>query len=375
MLDNRVLFGDFLPPTDNALAEAEVSPSLARAAGYHRPPPPPLFLAEGVDALAAAPALDRIFRSYAWVSPLRAGAPRLWEIDDLAADVATARSELAVGLVLVRPARAGRGAARGAGDEPSGRAAARRRRRRGGGAALRLRAAGRDDASPRPARDPAPARLVRSARLAARARDRRRVGCAGGSRGRRSGSPSACSAAPSWRSEPAHRSTDVLTRSVLSGEGLVLAAARRCRGDRRPRRRGRGAVVAGAVRAPRRRRGRRGRCSSCSRSRAATATAICRCCCRRSSRSPRPSSSPGCCGRRSGSSSGSPAAARSGSGSPRSRSPATPATRSRPPPSSSSASGSRSSPRATGRRSPAASATRRRTRCRSTTSFAKTCGG
>ena len=94
MLDNRTLFGDFLPPTDNALAEAEVSPSLARAAGYHRPPPPPLFLAEGVDALAAAPALDRIFRSYAWVSPLRAGEPRLWQIDDLAANVATARSEL-----------------------------------------------------------------------------------------------------------------------------------------------------------------------------------------------------------------------------------------------------------------------------------------
>ena len=94
VLDNRTLFGDFLPPTDNALAEAEVSPSLARAAGYHRPPPPPLFLAEGVDTLAASPALDRIFRSYAWVAPLRAGVPRLWEIDDLAAGVATARSEL-----------------------------------------------------------------------------------------------------------------------------------------------------------------------------------------------------------------------------------------------------------------------------------------
>ena len=57
-LENRVLFGDFLAPTDNALDAAEVSPSLARAAGYHRPPPPPLFLAEGVDVLAGAPALD-----------------------------------------------------------------------------------------------------------------------------------------------------------------------------------------------------------------------------------------------------------------------------------------------------------------------------
>ena len=73
VLNDRVLFGDFLAPTDNALADAEVSPSLARAAGYHRPAPPPLFLAEGVETLAGLPALDTIFRSYAWVSPLRGG--------------------------------------------------------------------------------------------------------------------------------------------------------------------------------------------------------------------------------------------------------------------------------------------------------------
>ena len=94
VLKSRILFGDFLTPTDNALAAAEVSPALARAAGYHRPPPAPLFLAEGVDALAEAPALDSIFRSHAWVAPLRAGAPRLWEVDDLAAGVARARSDL-----------------------------------------------------------------------------------------------------------------------------------------------------------------------------------------------------------------------------------------------------------------------------------------
>ena len=94
VLDDRTLFGDFLAPTDNALAEAEVSPSLARAAGYHRPPPAPLFLAEGVDELAASPSLNRIFRSYAWVAPIRAGEPRLWQIDDLADGVVTARSEL-----------------------------------------------------------------------------------------------------------------------------------------------------------------------------------------------------------------------------------------------------------------------------------------
>jgi hypothetical protein len=94
VLDNRILFGDFLTPTDNALADAEVSPSLARAAGYHRPPPPPLFLADGVQTLGEHPALDTIFRSYAWVVPLRPGQPRLWEVDGLAAGVAQARSEL-----------------------------------------------------------------------------------------------------------------------------------------------------------------------------------------------------------------------------------------------------------------------------------------
>ena len=93
-LKSRLLFGDFLAPTDNALDAAEVSPAFARAARYHRPAPPPLFLAEGVKTLAGAPALDASYRSYAWVVPLEAGRPRLWEVDDLAAGVARARSEL-----------------------------------------------------------------------------------------------------------------------------------------------------------------------------------------------------------------------------------------------------------------------------------------
>ena len=94
MLDDRVLFGDFLTPTDNALADAEVSPSLARAAGYHRPPPAPLFLAEGIEPLAGSAALERVYRSHAWVAPLGEGRPRLWEVDGLAAAVTEARSEL-----------------------------------------------------------------------------------------------------------------------------------------------------------------------------------------------------------------------------------------------------------------------------------------
>jgi hypothetical protein len=71
-----------------------VSPSVAAAAGYHRPPPPPLFLTEGVRTLAGHPALDTLYRSYAWVAPLRPGEPRLWEVNDLASGVAQARSEL-----------------------------------------------------------------------------------------------------------------------------------------------------------------------------------------------------------------------------------------------------------------------------------------
>ena len=94
VLESRVLFGDFLAPTDNALEQAEVSPAFARAAGYHRPAPPPLFLAEGVATLAGAPALETYYRSYAWVAPLRAGTPRLWQVDGLAAGVSEARSEL-----------------------------------------------------------------------------------------------------------------------------------------------------------------------------------------------------------------------------------------------------------------------------------------
>ena len=95
VLNDRVLFGDFLAPTDNALADAEVSPVVAAAAGYHRPPPPPLFLANGgVDVLAELPSLARNYRSYAWVVPLEAGRPRLWQVDDLGAGVTRARSEL-----------------------------------------------------------------------------------------------------------------------------------------------------------------------------------------------------------------------------------------------------------------------------------------
>lgn len=94
-LGSRLLFGDFLAPTDNALANREVAPAFQTAAGYHRPQPAPLVLADGVAALAAAPALAATYRSYAWVVPLRPGTPRLWEIGSLARGIDRARAALA----------------------------------------------------------------------------------------------------------------------------------------------------------------------------------------------------------------------------------------------------------------------------------------
>jgi len=97
MLRSRQLFGDFLPPTDNALADAELAPALARADRYHRPAPGPLVVAEGVSGLVSSPVLDRAYRSYGWVQRLSGGTPRLWQIDRLVADADRARAELQAG--------------------------------------------------------------------------------------------------------------------------------------------------------------------------------------------------------------------------------------------------------------------------------------
>jgi hypothetical protein len=94
VLRSQQLFGDFLAPTDNALADAQLAPALRRAAAYHRPPPAPLLVAEGVAGLAASHVLDRSYRSYSWVWPLGGGVPRGWEIRDLVDDVDRARASL-----------------------------------------------------------------------------------------------------------------------------------------------------------------------------------------------------------------------------------------------------------------------------------------
>jgi hypothetical protein len=218
VLRDRVLFGDFLAPTDNALEAAEVSPVIARATGYHRPPPPPLFLAEGVGALAGAPALDRIYRSYAWVAPLRAGEPRLWEIDGLAAGVERARSELQAvtsSFDLVAPVEELREA------QSTSRAAGRRLGIVGGEAAALLFAFA------------LLAALTLRGDLAAARRRLAWYGARGWQLGLLTVAESAALAlagtalglAAAVVAGALVSDREVLTRSVLSGEGLVLAGA------------------------------------------------------------------------------------------------------------------------------------------------------
>jgi hypothetical protein len=105
-LRSSQLFGDFLAPTDNALADREISPTIQQAVSYHRPPPAPLVVADGILPLTIAPALSRTYRSYAWVWPLGPGSPRLWAIDELVARADRARAALSsrsIGFSLQAP--------------------------------------------------------------------------------------------------------------------------------------------------------------------------------------------------------------------------------------------------------------------------------
>ena len=98
-LRSSQLFGDFLAPTDNALEDRELAPALQQSATYHRPPPAPLVVAEGIEALTRAPATANTYRSYAWMWPLAAGRPRLWQIDGLVARSEQARAALSGGSI------------------------------------------------------------------------------------------------------------------------------------------------------------------------------------------------------------------------------------------------------------------------------------
>jgi hypothetical protein len=93
-LSSPLLFGDFLAPTQNDQSRYAISPLYRDAIAYHRPPPAPLVLAEGVAGLVRSPQVQNAYRSYSWVLPLESGTVRAWEIDRLAGDVARARSSL-----------------------------------------------------------------------------------------------------------------------------------------------------------------------------------------------------------------------------------------------------------------------------------------
>jgi hypothetical protein len=93
-LSSPLLFGDFLAPTENDQSRYTISPLYRDAIAYHRPPPAPLVLAEGVAGLVRSPEVQNAYRSYSWVLPLESGTVRAWEIDRLAGDVARARSSL-----------------------------------------------------------------------------------------------------------------------------------------------------------------------------------------------------------------------------------------------------------------------------------------
>jgi hypothetical protein len=94
VVSSPVLFGDFVAPAENEVSRAALSPVYREAARYHRPEPPPLVLAEGIDGLISSPELDTVYRSYAWVVPLEAGTVHAWEIGHFAGDAARARSAL-----------------------------------------------------------------------------------------------------------------------------------------------------------------------------------------------------------------------------------------------------------------------------------------
>jgi hypothetical protein len=94
VVKSPVLFGDFIAPTGNERSRAELSPFYQDIARYHRPAPPPLVLADGVDGLLGSPELESVYRSYSWVAPLGQGSVHAWEIDRLAGDLARARSSL-----------------------------------------------------------------------------------------------------------------------------------------------------------------------------------------------------------------------------------------------------------------------------------------
>jgi hypothetical protein len=82
-LTSSLLFGDAIPPTKNAIAEARLSPVLRKARRYHQPDPPPLVLADGVRELNSSPRLGSFYRTYGWVTPIERADVHPWSISGL----------------------------------------------------------------------------------------------------------------------------------------------------------------------------------------------------------------------------------------------------------------------------------------------------
>ncbi len=81
-------------PFATFIKRAEEGAGVRQAVAYHRPPQPPMLIAEGVAGLSRTPELQTFYRSYAWLVPIRPGDVHPWAIDRFAADVARARSEV-----------------------------------------------------------------------------------------------------------------------------------------------------------------------------------------------------------------------------------------------------------------------------------------
>jgi ABC-type antimicrobial peptide transport system permease subunit len=81
-------------PFGNLITRETYASVLSSALLYHTAPTPPLFLAEGVGALARVPVFVPTFRSYTWAAPLQPGAVHPWSIDHFARTITQTRSAL-----------------------------------------------------------------------------------------------------------------------------------------------------------------------------------------------------------------------------------------------------------------------------------------
>jgi hypothetical protein len=70
------------------------NPAVESAQSYHSAVKLPILLAEGVSSLAQNPALQTIYRTYAWVAPLERGDVRPWSVGSFSSRVDQARSAL-----------------------------------------------------------------------------------------------------------------------------------------------------------------------------------------------------------------------------------------------------------------------------------------